>query len=245
MLPAKQGLYDPQYEHENCGAGFICNLNGEKSNEIIHDALEILVKLEHRGGVSSDGKTGDGAGLLIDIPHNYFERVCEFKIPKPREYAVGMIFLPKHQNQYEFCKQTLEKEIKSQGLNILGWRKVPVDSSNLGEIAYLSEPNIEQVFVSKTEETSELNFKAKLYAARKVSEHIIRQSKISESSSFYIPSLSITTIIYKGIIKPEDIEPYYTDLQQKDLVTRLALVHQRFSTNTMPSWDLAQPIRFI
>ena len=245
MLPAKQGLYDPQYEHENCGAGFICNLNGKKSNEIIHDALEILVRLEHRGGVSSDGKTGDGAGLLIDIPHDYFKRVCEFKIPNPREYAVGMVFLPKNSNQYRFCKQTLEKEIINQGLNILGWRKVPVNSSSLGEIASSSEPNIEQVFISKSIEINELKFKAKLYAARKVSEHIIRYSKTSESSFFYIPSLSITTIIYKGIIKPEDIEPYYTDLQQKDLVTRLALVHQRFSTNTMPSWELAQPFRFI
>ena len=239
----KQGLYLPEFEHENCGAGFICNLNGEKTNQIIHDALEILVKLEHRGGVSSDGKTGDGAGILIDIPHAYFKRVCDFEIPAQRAYAVGMVFLPKTTNQYNFCKTTFEKELVAQGLSILGWRKVPVDSSQLGEIALASEPNIEQLFVGKSTEIDEATFKAKLYAARKIAEHAIRTSKTSESNYFYIPSLSITTIIYKGIIMPEDIGPYYKDLQEIDLVTRLALVHQRFSTNTMPTWELAQPFR--
>ncbi|APY12774.1 glutamate synthase large subunit [Seonamhaeicola sp. S2-3] len=241
----KQGMYSPDYEHANCGAGFICNLKGEKTNQIIHDALEILVKLEHRGGVSADGKTGDGAGLLIDIPHDYFKRVCEFEIPAPREYAVGMVFLPKVANQYQYCKDVFEREVKAQGLTILGWRKVPVDSSQLGEIAKASEPNIEQLFISKPEGATEANFKAKLYAARKITEHDIRLSKISQSDYFYVPSLSTTTLIYKGIIMPEDIGPYYTDLQQKDLVTRLALVHQRFSTNTMPTWELAQPFRFM
>ncbi|WP_406685131.1 glutamate synthase large subunit [Seonamhaeicola sp. MEBiC1930] len=241
----KQGMYSPEFEHENCGAGFICNLKGERTNQIIHDALEILVKLEHRGGVSADGKTGDGAGLLIDIPHDYFKRVCDFEIPETREYAVGMVFLPKVQNQYQFCKETFENEIKAQGLEILGWRTVPVDSTQLGEIAKASEPNIEQIFIGKTEAIDEGTFKAKLYAARKITEHEIRLSKISQSDYFYLPSLSNTTLIYKGIIMPEDIGPYYTDLQQKDLVTRLALVHQRFSTNTMPAWELAQPFRFM
>ena len=241
----KQGLYLPEFEHENCGAGFICNLKGEKTNQIIHDALEILVKLEHRGGVSSDGKTGDGAGLLIDIPHDYFKRVCDFEIPTQREYAVGMLFLPKVKNQYQFCKDIFEKEIKAQGLSVLGWREVPVDSSQLGEIALASEPNIEQIFIGKTEAIDEAVFKAKLYAARKITEHAIRKSKMSQSDYFYLPSLSNTTLIYKGIIMPEDIGPYFTDLQQEDLVTRLALVHQRFSTNTMPAWELAQPFRFM
>ncbi len=241
----KQGLYSPEFEHENCGAGFICNLKGEKTNQIIHDALEILVKLEHRGGVSADGRTGDGAGLLIDIPHDYFKRVCDFDIPEQREYAVGMVFLPKVENQYQFCKDTFEREVKGQGLSILGWRKVPVDSTQLGQIALASEPTIEQLFIGKTEAIDEATFKAKLYAARKITEHTIRTSKISESTYFYVPSLSNTTLIYKGIIMPEDIGPYYTDLQQEDLVTRLALVHQRFSTNTMPTWELAQPFRFM
>ncbi|MFL9832110.1 glutamate synthase large subunit [Flavobacterium sp. ST-87] len=245
MKLKEQGLYLPEFEHENCGAGFICNLKGEKTNQIIHDALEILVKLEHRGGVSADGKTGDGAGLLIDIPHEYFNRVCDFKLPAPREYAVGMVFLPKIQNQYVFCKDIFEKEIKAQGLTILGWREVPVDSSQLGEIALASEPTIEQIFVGQSESIDEATFKAKLYAARKITEHTIANSKISQSSYFYVPSLSTTTLIYKGIIMPEDIGPYYTDLQQTDLVTRLALVHQRFSTNTMPTWELSQPFRYM
>ena len=245
IMIEKQGLYLPEFEHANCGAGFICNLKGEKTNQIIHDALEILVKLEHRGGVSSDGKTGDGAGLLVDIPHEYFSRVCDFELPAQREYAVGMVFLPKHKNQYKFCKDTFEKEITAQGLSILGWREVPVDSSQLGEIALASEPNIEQLFIGKTAAIDEHIFKAKLYAARKITEHTIGASKMSESSYFYLPSLSNTTLIYKGIIMPEDIGPYYTDLMQPDFLTRLALVHQRFSTNTMPAWELAQPFRYM
>jgi glutamate synthase (ferredoxin) len=245
MKVKEQGLYLPEFEHENCGAGFICNLKGEKTNQIIHDALEILVKLEHRGGVSADGKTGDGAGLLIDIPHEYFNRVCEFKLPTAREYAVGMVFLPKIKNQYDFCKDIFEKEIKAQGLTVLGWREVPVDSTQLGPIASASEPSIEQIFVGKNEAIDEAIFKAKLYAARKITEHTIANSKISQCDYFYVPSLSTKTLIYKGIIMPEDIGPYYTDLQQTDLVTRLALVHQRFSTNTMPTWELSQPFRYM
>ncbi len=244
MTMKRQGMYLPEFEHENCGAGFICNLKGEKSNQIIHDALEILVKLEHRGGVSADGRTGDGAGLLIDIPHDYFKRVCEFQLPEQRQYAVGMVFFPKNENQFIYCKDTFEKEIKNQGLKILGWRTVPVDPSQLGEIAAASEPLIQQVFIAQ-ENLEENVFKAKLYAARKIAEHNIRKSKISLADYFYVCSLSNTTLIYKGIIMPEDIGPYFTDLQQPDLVTRLALVHQRFSTNTMPSWELAQPFRFL
>lgn len=244
MTMKRQGMYLPEFEHENCGAGFICNLKGEKSNQIIHDALEILVKLEHRGGVSADGRTGDGAGLLIDIPHDYFKRVCDFQLPEQRKYAVGMVFFPKNENQYIYCKDTFEKEIINQGLKILGWRTVPVDSSQLGEIAAASEPLIQQVFIAQ-DDLEENVFKSKLYAARKITEHNIRKSKISLADYFYVCSLSNTTLIYKGIIMPEDIGPYFTDLQQPDLVTRLALVHQRFSTNTMPSWELAQPFRFL
>ena len=241
----KQGLYLPEFEHENCGAGFICNLKGEKTNQIIHDALEILVKLEHRGGVSSDGKTGDGAGLLIDIPHDYFKRVCDFELPEQRAYAVAMVFLPKTKNQYQLSKEIFQKEILAQGLTILGWRQVPVDSSQLGEIALVSEPNIEQLFVGRTKDVDETAFKAKMYAARKITEHTIINSKMSQNDYFYVPSFSNTTLIYKGIIMPEDIGPYYKDLMQPDFLTRLALVHQRFSTNTMPAWELAQPFRYM
>ena len=156
-----------------------------------------------------------------------------------------MVFLPKNRNQYKYCKETFEKEITAQGLCIIGWREVPVDATQLGEIALASEPNIEQLFIGKSNEISEEHFKAKLYAARKITEHTIADSKMSQSSYFYVSSLSTNTLIYKGIIKPEDIGPYYKDLQEIDLVTRLALVHQRFSTNTMPTWELAQPFRLM
>jgi glutamate synthase (ferredoxin) len=246
MKVKEQGLYLPEFEHDNCGAGFICNLNGIKSNDIIHKALDILIKLEHRGAVSSDGRTGDGAGILFDIPHTFFKKVCEFSIPEPREYAVGMVFMPKSSNQVDFCKTTFEKAISDQKLEILGWRDVPVDVSNLGQIAAEKEPTVKQVFVGKNGlDLTEQQFNAKMFAARKIAEHAVRGSKTSESHMFYFSSFSTTTIIYKGLLMPEDISRYYTDLLDSDLVTRLALVHQRFSTNTFPSWDLAQPFRYM
>lgn len=246
MKVEQQGLYLPEFEHDNCGAGFICNLNGIKSNDIIHKALDILIKLEHRGAVSSDGRTGDGAGILFDIPHTFFKKVCDFDLPAPKEYAVGMVFMPKSKNQVAFCQTTFEKAIHEQNLSILGWREVPVDDSNLGQIAAEKEPTIKQVFVGKNgQELTESQFNAKMFAARKIAEHAIRNSKTSESHMFYFSSFSTTTIIYKGLLMPEDISRYYTDLLDDDLVTRLALVHQRFSTNTFPSWDLAQPFRYM
>ncbi|MCF6213478.1 MAG: glutamate synthase large subunit [Flavobacteriaceae bacterium] len=242
----EQGLYLPEFEHDNCGAGFICNLKGEKSHKIIHQALEILIKLEHRGAVSADGRTGDGAGILIDIPHDYFKRICHFSLPKPKEYAVGVIFFPKSYNQCDYCIKIFEAQIQKQGLAILGWRDVPVDTSKLGKIAAQTEPKIKQVFVGKNNlELNEFQFNAKLFSARKQAEHAVNKSKISERHFFYLPSFSTTTIIYKGLLVPEDIGNYYTDLREPDVVTRLALVHQRFSTNTFPSWDLAQPFRYM
>jgi glutamate synthase (ferredoxin) len=246
MRVKEQGLYLPEFEHDNCGAGFICNLNGIKSNDIIHKALDILIKLEHRGAVSSDGRTGDGAGILFDIPHAFFKKVCDFEIPEVREYAVGMAFMPKSPNQVTFCKTTFEAAIKEQNLSVLGWRDVPVDTSNLGQIAAEKEPTVKQVFVGKNGlDITEQQFNAKLFMARKIAEHTIRNSRTSESHMFYFSSCSTTTIIYKGLLMPEDISRYYTDLLDDDLVTRLALVHQRFSTNTFPSWDLAQPFRYM
>jgi len=242
----RQGLYLPAFEHDNCGAGFICNLKGEKSHNIIHQALEILVKLEHRGAVSADGRTGDGAGILIDIPHDFFKRVCHFSLPKPKEYAVGMVFFPKSYNQCDYCLKIFESHIQKQGLTVLGWRDVPVDTSKLGKIAAQKEPKVKQVFIGKNGlNLSEQQFNAKLFAARKQTEHAVKNSKISEGSFFYLPSLSATTLIYKGLLVPQDIGNYYTDLKEPDVVTRLALVHQRFSTNTFPSWDLAQPFRYM
>ncbi|MGB0838029.1 MAG: glutamate synthase large subunit [Flavobacteriaceae bacterium] len=241
----RNDLYSSRFEHENCGAGFICNLNGKKTNTIIHDALNILVKLEHRGGVSSDGITGDGAGILFDLPHLLFKETCEFELPQPEQYAVAMTFLPQSENQKNFCKNIFEKQLLRQGLTILGWRKVPVNKAVLGPIAAEKEPQIEQLFVAKPEDSSKLEFQAKLYIARKITEHQIIESKLAESHLFYVSSFSSSIIIYKGIIKPEDINGYFLDLNDERLTSKLAIVHQRFSTNTLPSWDLAQPFRYM
>ena len=163
-MKAKQGLYSPEFEHENCGAGFICSLEGNKSNDIIHKALEILEKLEHRGAVSADGKTGDGAGILIDIPHDFFVEKCGFELPEARQYAMGNVFLPKKENQREYCKGVFAQQIKEKGLKLLGWRKVPVDHGYLGAIAADTEPHIEQIFIGKPEEGLEDRiFQIKLY----------------------------------------------------------------------------------
>ncbi len=242
----KQGLYLPEFEHDNCGAGFICSLKGKKSNDIIHKALEILDKLEHRGAVSADGKTGDGAGILIDIPHLFFQEECSFELPEPGAYAVGNVFLPKKANQRDYCISVFESEIKRQGLHLLGWRDVPVNTSVPGRIASETEPFVRQVFIAKENEKQDFfNFNLKLFIARKVTEHTIINSKLSESKFFYLPSLSTKIIIFKGLLMPQDIKRYYTDLMDPRVVTRLALVHQRFSTNTFPTWDLAQPFRYM
>tara|TARA_B110000008_G_scaffold102852_1_gene105763 strand:+ start:5183 stop:9685 length:4503 start_codon:yes stop_codon:yes gene_type:complete len=246
MLPEKQGLYSPEFEHDNCGAGFICSLQGKKTNDIIHKALDILCKLEHRGAVSSDGKTGDGAGILIEIPHEFFNKKCDFKLPKAKEYAVGMVFLPEKENQRSYCIGVFESEIKKQQLSILGWRKVPINRGVIGKIAAQTEPYIMQVFVGKNDlNISEHEFNTKLFIARKISEHTIFSSKLSQSQYFYLSSLSLNTLIYKGLLIPEDIKEFYPDLSEASFITRLALVHQRFSTNTFPTWDLAQPFRYM
>ena len=242
----KQGLYDPIFEHENCGAGFICSLEGKKTNGIIHRALNILTCLEHRGAVSSDGRTGDGAGILIQIPHEFFVKECDFEIPDPTEYAVGMLFLPQKVNQSNFCIKIFEDEINKQNLKIIGWRDVPVNSKVVGSIAAKSQPIIKQVFIGKeSSDQSEEDFNLKLYLARKISENNIYTSPLTQSDFFYFSSLHNRTIIYKGLLIPEDIERFYIDLSNPLLVTSLALVHQRFSTNTFPTWDLAQPFRYM
>ncbi len=246
MSMAKQGLYLPRFEHENCGAGFICSLTGKRSNGIIHKALKILDRLEHRGAVNADGKTGDGAGILIDIPHDFFIKACNFELPPAGNYAVGNVFLPGKKNQREICRRVFEENITQQGLQIIGWRNVPVDRSIPGEIAKETEPHIKQVFIGKADAKQNLHeFQVRLFAARRITEHAIRNSKLSESNFFYVCSLSTKVIIFKGLLMPNDISLYYKDLLNPKVVTRLSLVHQRFSTNTFPTWDLAQPFRYM
>ncbi|MDC1417380.1 glutamate synthase large subunit, partial [Flavobacteriaceae bacterium] len=197
------------------------------------------------GAVSSDGKTGDGAGILIEIPHDYFVKQCEFKLPKPFDYAVGMVFLPQKINQLNYCVEVFEKEIKNQDLKILGWRNVPVNSKVVGSIAAKTQPVVKQVFIEKGNELSESEFNTKLYIARKIAENEIYNSPLLQKNYFYFSSLHNRTLIYKGLLIPEDIDRFYLDLKDPELVTRLALVHQRFSTNTFPTWDLAQPFRYM
>ena len=243
------GLYTPSTERDNCGAGFICDLKGRKSNKIIHNALEILVRLTHRGAVSADAKTGDGAGILMKIPHDFFVKDCrrnEVFLPEEGKYAVGMVFLPQDIEQRRYCMNRFKRAVTKEGLNLLGWREVPVNTDALGEIAKQTEPHIMQVFVSRGEEDlSEREFGTRLYIARKDVENKVRNSDMCEKNFFYLPSFSTTTIIYKGLIKPEDMPAYYPDLVNEEFVTNLALVHQRFSTNTFPTWDLAQPFRYM
>ena len=241
-----QGLYLSEFEHDNCGAGFICSLNGEKTNTIISQALNILTCLEHRGAVSSDGRTGDGAGILIEIPHEFFVKQCDFKIPGSNEYAVGMVFLPNKVNQSNHCIKIFEDEIRKQDLEILGWRNVPVNSKVVGSIAGNTQPQIKQVFIKRnSSELSDKDFNLRLFIARKISENLIYSSELNQKEYFYFSSLSLRTIIYKGLLIPDDIERFYIDLKNPNLVTKLALVHQRFSTNTFPTWDLAQPFRYM
>ena len=241
-----QGLYLSEFEHDNCGAGFICSLNGKKTNTIISQALNILTCLEHRGAVSSDGRTGDGAGILIEIPHEFFVKQCDFTIPSSNEYAVGMVFLPNKVNQSNHCIKIFEDEIKNQDLEILGWRNVPVNSKVVGSIAGNTQPQIKQVFIKRNSSgLSDKDFNLRLFIARKISENLIYSSELNQKEYFYFSSLSLRTIIYKGLLIPEDIERFYVDLKNPNLVTKLALVHQRFSTNTFPTWDLAQPFRYM
>jgi glutamate synthase (ferredoxin) len=246
MLPKPQGLYNPENEHDNCGAGFICSLKGKRTNDIIGKALNILCKLEHRGAVSSDGKTGDGAGIMIDIPHKYLEAVLPFKIPDSNSYSLGMVFLPQKLNQRTYCIEIFEEELKRQNLNIIGWRHVPTNYDVVGRIAAETLPNIKQIFVEDNSgKLNEDQLNTKTFIARKRAEHRIYGSKMSQCSYFYLPSFSTRTVIYKGLLLPEDIESFYLDLKDSRVVTRLALVHQRFSTNTFPTWDLAQPFRYM
>lgn len=244
--PNMQGsLYQSDFEHDNCGAGFVCSLKGVRSNDIIHKALQLLERMGHRGAVSSDGRTGDGAGVLLDIPHEFFVNRCDFTLPNPKDYAVGMVYLPSEDNQANYVIAEFEKVIKKNDVEILGWRDVPVDSEVLGVVAAKSEPKVKQLFVKCPEGLDDLAFRKKIFVIRKTVENAIYGSKLSQKEFFYLPSFSNTTLIYKGLLVPEDIPRYFQDLGEEDFLTRMALVHQRFATNTIPAWHLAQPFRYM
>jgi glutamate synthase (NADPH/NADH) large chain len=241
-LPQKTGLYDPKNEHDSCGIGFVAHIKGQKSHEILKRGLGVLANMAHRGAESADNKTGDGAGITLQIPHDFF---CSFgyDLPENNLYGTGLLFLPKKQNEALWIKEALTKIIKEEKLKFITFRKVPVNPSVLGEIALTAEPYIEQVFVSANLEQDELE--RKLYIVRKRIENETRQSNLTQKDMFHIPSLSSRVIIYKGMFTPEQLEKYYLDFKDERFKTAIALVHSRFSTNTFPTWDLAQPFRYI
>ena len=248
-FPDPQGLYHSENEHDNCGVGFICNLHGKKSHDIIHHALEILVRLTHRGAVGSDPLTGDGAGILLQIPHAFYKRECMklgIDLPEPQAYGTGLVFLPRDEAQRAECMRIFEESIAAEGQKLLGWRDLPTNNGNIGKTAKASEPEIRQIFIGRGEDVEdERSFDRKLYVIRKVTENRIFKSDLSNKDDFYVPSLTCRIIIYKGLLLPEQMEEYYPDLLDPEFESALALVHQRFSTNTFPAWKLAQPFHMM
>ena len=248
--PERQGLYDPAFEHDSCGVGFVCDIKGKVSNSIVSQGLEVLRRLAHRGATGSDPKTGDGAGILIQIPHEFFIKVCrtaKIDLPNQSEYGTGLVFLPTDVKEREFCKDIFSQAIKKEGLKLLGWRSVPVDNSDIGTTAKETEPVIEQLFIKNTDlkTAGGIDFERRLYVIRKHAENAIRGSRIKQRSFFYITNLSSRTFSYKGLLMPHQVENFFTDLKDKDLKSAICLVHSRYSTNTFPTWDLAQPFRFL
>ncbi len=246
FFPKKQGLYDPFYEHDACGVGFVCNIKGEKSNKVVKDSLTVLKRLEHRGAVGADPKTGDGAGILMQIPDEFFRSVADFTLPEPGNYGTGLVFLPAKAKERKFCKDLFAEVIKDEGQVLLGWRKVAVNNEVIGKTARLTEPVIEQPFISKGGGLEdELSFERILYLIRKRIENTVRESYITQKSFFYITNLSCRTFSYKGLLMTAQLEEFFSDLKDKKLKSALCIVHSRYSTNTFPTWDLAQPFRYL
>jgi glutamate synthase domain-containing protein 2/glutamate synthase domain-containing protein 1/glutamate synthase domain-containing protein 3 len=248
-LPPKQGLYDPRFEHDACGVGFVVNIKGEKSHEIVEQASTVLQNLDHRGACGCEENTGDGAGILLQVPHAFFQDACEglgFRLPDPGDYGVGMLFLPDHRNQRRQFEKILEEIIASEGQRLLGWRKVPTDNLYLGETAKSYEPFVRQVFVGRGEGIEDdLAFERKLYVIRRRAENAIRYARLPGGDFFYVPSFSCRTIIYKGMLTPRQVITFYPDLSDPSVESAIAVVHSRFSTNTFPSWGRAHPYRYL
>ncbi|MDE3168913.1 MAG: glutamate synthase subunit alpha, partial [Acidobacteriota bacterium] len=247
-FPAPQGLYHPQHEHDACGVGFVANIEGKKSHEIVMKGVQILINLTHRGACGCDPQTGDGAGVLIQIPHAFFDRECAllgFSLPAPGEYGVGMVFLPVDPQERLLCEGILEKAAKEHGLSVLGWRDTPINGNTIGRLARNTQPYIEQIFIRRGRDMDQNALERKLYVVRKQAENLVAQSDMKEKDFFYVPSLSSRTIVYKGLLLAPQITHFYKELSDPDVTSGLCLVHQRFSTNTFPSWKLAHPYRYI
>jgi glutamate synthase domain-containing protein 2/glutamate synthase domain-containing protein 1/glutamate synthase domain-containing protein 3 len=246
---ARQGLYDPRNEHDACGLGFIAHIKGRKNHAIITQALEILKNLTHRGATGADPLQGDGAGILIQLPDAFLRRVCgrqSLTLPAIGQYGVGMVFLPKEPASRMACEQEIERAVSSEGQILLGWRDVPTDNAGLSERTKEVEPVIRQVFVARgANDMDQDALERKLYIIRKKSGHAIQALKLRHGKEFYVPSMSTRTIVYKGMLLAHQVGEYYRDLKDQSMVSALAMVHQRFSTNTFPTWDLAHPFRLV
>lgn len=248
LRPKQRGLYDPSFEHDSCGIGFVANINGIKTNQILNDALSMLENMEHRGGKGSNPKTGDGAGVLLQVPHEFFLEACNrlnFELPAQGCYGVGMIFFPRDKKVLNACRDVLNKCIQALDLVLIGYRPVPVDHSIPGSGAAEIEPVIEQLFVkSQDDSLTQDALERKLFVLKNFASHTLARTN-KGSKEFYITSLSSRTLVYKGQLRTDQLRKYYFDLQDPRLRTAMALVHSRFSTNTFPNWKLAQPFRYL
>ena len=247
--PEAQGLYDPALEKDSCGVGFIADIKGRSSHKLIEDALAILCNLEHRGAVGADPRAGDGAGILVQIPHRFFAKKADrlgFDLPRPGEYAVGVLFMPRDPDWRQIIRDIYAQMIKREGMTLLGWREVPTDNSTLGELVKPTEPVHLQVFIGRGRKIrSEDEFERRLYVLRKSISNAIYTRKERRLSGYYPVSISCRTVVYKGMFLADQLGTYYPDLHDPDFASALALVHQRFSTNTFPTWSLAHPYRMV
>ncbi|OGS92318.1 MAG: glutamate synthase subunit alpha [Gallionellales bacterium GWA2_59_43] len=248
-LPMQQGLYDPRQERDACGVGFVAHIKGKQSHDMVRQGLQILENLTHRGAVGADPLAGDGAGILIQIPDRFLREEMgwgNIQLPAAGDYGVGMLFLSRDAAARAACEQAIADKIAAEGQTLLGWRDVPVDSTGLGESVKKVEPLVRQVFIARGANCADQDaFERKLFVIRKTAEHAVRGLKNNQGKGFYIPSLSSRTIVYKGMLLSDQVGKYYLDLQDERVASALALVHQRFSTNTFPTWDLAHPFRMI
>jgi len=241
--PPQHGLYDPSFERDACGVGMVCSLRGEKSHDIVVKALDVLANLEHRGATGYDPDTGDGAGILLQVPHAFLsEEVAG--LPEAGAYGVGMVFLPQDPACRARCERTLEACLTAEGLEVLAWRDVPVCPEAVGELGRSTLPVIRQVFAG-CGRVARNHLDRQLFIARKVAENAVRRDGLAGDGTFYLPSCSSRTLVYKGLMRSFRVADFYPELRDPRVASGLALVHQRYSTNTFPSWALAQPFRFI
>ena len=243
-IPPAQGLYDGQHEHDACGVGFLANIKGMKSHDIIQRGIKILCNLSHRGATGADVLDGDGAGILIQIPDALYRAVAGLELPITGDYGTGIVFLPRDEKVRAACMQALDAAVADYDLQLIGWRDVPVDNSTLGRQAKATEPALKQVFIGRGKVPPK-KFESTLYLARKRAENLVRSQQLAREHLFYICSLSSRTIVYKGMFLPETLEAYFPDLRDARAVSAMALVHSRYSTNTFPTWDLAHPFRLV